>query len=276
MRGPDHRPLPLESEIVYGPLFSRRLGISLGINLLPKCKKVCSFDCVYCHYGPTDVWLAPPGAVDRAACAAHGPATASDADFPSVHEVVRALEPALRRHADITSLTFSGNGEPTLHPYFAEVVFEVRRLRDRLRPEARLTLFSNASTVVCPAVRAVLQTIEQPVLKLDAGDPVTFANVNRPAAGIDLDAIIAQMAMIAHLTLQTVFIDGLVSNVRGDAFEAWLAALAAIRPVQAQIYSTDYPVPDGSLQRVPPFVLRELASRAKARTGVEVQAYWIS
>jgi len=248
---------------VYGPIVSRRLGRSLGLNLLPIRAKVCSFDCVYCHYGDTDVKVSKPALGD-----------AQDIGYPALGDVVKAVEGALRTWGAVDSLTFSGNGEPTLCPFFAEIAFEVRRLRDRTCPGARITLFSNATTLIHPGVQAALQHIDRPILKLDAGDALTFEQVNRPARGIDFGGVVETLRRIQDLTLQTVLIDGPVTNASGDAFEAWLRTVAELKPKLVQIYSTDYPVPDATVQRVPAFRLRELAGIARHRIGAQVQAFW--
>lgn len=257
------RPLPLETTIVYGPVVSRRLGRSLGVNLLPICTKVCSFDCIYCHYGATDVKERDPETI-----------ATQEAGFPTIGAVVRAVERALRVHGAVDSITFSGNGEPTLHPYFSEAVFEVSRLRDRHSPGARVSLSSNATTLGRSDIRACLKYVDTPILKLDAGDTETFARINRPAQGIDLAGIIEALRRVPNLTIQTVLVDGLVTNAAGDAFEAWLRALTELSPAHVQIYSTDYPVPDATVQRVPAFRLRQLAEVAGHRTGAPVRAYW--
>lgn len=257
------RPLPLETTIVYGPIVSRRLGRSLGLNLLPIHAKVCSFDCVYCHYGDTDVKVSRPVQGDG-----------QDLGFPNPGDVAKAVERALRTCGAVDSLTFSGNGEPTLYPYFAEIAFEVRRLRDRYCPGARIALFSNATTLMHPGVQAALQHIDRPILKLDAGDAMTLTQVNRPAAGVNFAGVVEALHGIRDLTLQTVLFDGPVTNASGDAFEAWLRTVTELKPTQIQIYSTDYPVPDATIQRVPAFRLRELAGIARHRTGAQVQAYW--
>jgi len=110
--------LSLETTLTYGPLFSRRLGRSLGVNVLPFDRKVCSFDCVYCHYGNTALKTLTPAGVA----------------FPAVGAILQAIETALRRYPHVDALTFSGNGEPTLHPHFPAIVAETRRLRDALAP----------------------------------------------------------------------------------------------------------------------------------------------
>lgn len=252
--------LPLKQEIIYGPVNSRRLGRSLGINLLPTGGKVCSFDCVYCQYGPTRVKALEPG----------------PAGFPPLGEVIAAVETALTSGPDCDSFTFSGNGEPTLHPQWPEIVEAVRLLRDRHRPAARLTLLSNSSTAARPAVRATLTRLEMPIMKLDAGDEATLAAINRPAKGICLEAIVEALAQIPGLNIQSLMVEGVVTNSAGPAFENWLSVLAALKPVQVQIYSTDRPVPEAGIERVPPERLQQIAARVVAHTGLDVRAYWSS
>lgn len=252
------RVLPLEHTYTYGPVRSRRLGRSLGINALPFGRKICSFNCVYCHYGVTPgVTLTPPAE-----------------DFPGVEPILRAVETALRAYPEVDALTFSGNGEPTLHPHFRDLVFGVRQLRNRLAPQAQVTLFSNATTLHLSQVQAALAWIDTPIMKLDAGDPLTFARIDRPAPGITLDAILAALRTLPRVIIQSVLIDGPVSNAHGDALEAWIAALDTIRPYQVQIYSTDYPVAETSVQRVPPYRLRQIAADVAQRTGLDIRAFW--
>ena len=250
--------LPLERAVCYGPLHSRRLGLSLGINLLSTQRKICSFDCIYCHYGPTHLKTLAP----------------DEHDLPGAETILKAIAQALHRHPEVDSLTFSGNGEPTLHPYFPAILAETARLRDRFAPRAKITVFSNATTLTRPEIHAALLRCDNPILKLDAGDPQTFALIDRPVAGLELATLCAAIKSVPHAITQSAFIGGRVSNVEGDAFEAWLTALAAIRPTQAQIYSTDYPVAEASIEHIPPYRLRALAAEATRRTGVEVTAYW--
>jgi len=252
--------LPLKQEIIYGPVNSRRLGRSLGINLLPTGSKVCSFDCVYCQYGLTRVKTLEPG----------------PAGFPPLGEVIAAVETALKSGPDFDSFTFSGNGEPTLHPQWPEVVEAVRLLRDRHRPTVGLTLLSNSSTVTRPAVRATLSRLEVPIMKLDAGDEATLTAINRPAKGICLEAIVEALAQIPSLTIQSLMVQGAMTNSAGPAFENWVSALARLKPVQVQIYSTDRPVPEAGIERVPPERLQQIAARVVAHTGLDVRAYWSS
>ncbi len=250
--------LPLEATLTYGPLFSRRLGRSLGVNVLPFGCKVCSFDCIYCHYGYTTVKTLTP----------------SGMTFPTVDAILHAIETALRHYPHVDALTFSGNGEPTLHPHFPAIVAETRRLRDALAPNVKLALFSNATTAHLPHIQASLPDFDLPILKLDAGDPTTLARINRPAAGVTLDSILTGLKVTPNLIVQSVLIDGAVSNSKGEALAAWVAALDALRPAAVQLYSTDYPVPDEGVERVPPYMLKRIAAEVAERTGLHIEAFW--
>jgi wyosine [tRNA(Phe)-imidazoG37] synthetase (radical SAM superfamily) len=252
--------LPLKQGIIYGPVNSRRLGRSLGINLLPAWGKVCSFDCIYCQYGRTRVKTLEPG----------------PADLPTLGEVIAAVEAALDTAPEFDNFTFSGNGEATLHPRWPEIVEAVRHLRDRYRPSARLTLLSNSSTAVRPEIRATLARLDAPIMKLDAGDEATFAAMDRPADGVSLDAIVAALAQVPGLIIQSLMLQGAVTNSAGPALENWLRVLARIKPVHVQVYSTDRPVPETGVERVPPEGLQQLATHAAEQTGLDVRAYWSS
>ncbi len=250
--------LPLETGIIYGPLFSRRLGLSLGVNVLPVAYKVCSFDCIYCHYGLTDRKTTP-----------------RDDDFPAPERVYLAVEQALRSSKRFDTLTFSGNGEPTLHPRFTDIVTQVRQMRDRLRPEVALSLYSNASTVVQPQIREVLRYFDNPILKLDVGDQQTFEKINRPLQDIKLEDIIAGLKTVLYLIIQTLLMSGPINNSQTKTIQTWQEVLADIRPAKVQLYSCDYPVPVRGVARVLPYVLKRIASETEMRTGVSVVPYWI-
>jgi wyosine [tRNA(Phe)-imidazoG37] synthetase (radical SAM superfamily) len=250
--------LPLETGIVYGPIRSRRLGLSLGVNLLPTRYKLCSFDCVYCHYGRTDVKSL----------------SADVRDLPWSREVLREVEAALREVPNIDTITFSGNGEPTLHPAFPKIAAAIRKLRDELAPTVKLALFSNATTAHMEHIRQALPLFDLPMLKLDAGDPDTLAAINRPAPEVRWERIVEGLDQVSHLVIQSVLIDGEVSNVRGAAFEAWMDALAQLKPTHVQVYSTDYPVPESGVERVLPYELKRIAEEVRERTELPIEALW--
>lgn len=250
--------LQLQAGMIYGPVNSRRLGRSLGINLLPTGYKLCSFDCVYCHYGRTKVkTLFPEGR-----------------HLPSVEEVLKAVREALQVYRDIDYLTFSGNGEPTLHPHFPTITSGVCQLRDELRPDVKLAILSNCTTVHFPHIRESLALFDAPIMKLDAGDPRTLTRINRPAPAVKLERIVEGLKDVPGLIIQSVLVHGKVTNVKGKPFEALLSALSEIRPTQVQIYSTDRPVPEAGLEKVPPSTLQRIAREMEKRTGLQVNAYW--
>ncbi len=194
----------LQEKIVYGPIHSRRLGTSLGINLLSPFHKICSFDCVYCQYGKTDQLTDKP-------------------DSSSVYtpeQILKEVEIGLKTVRRLDSITFSGNGEPTLHPDFANIVEETCLLRDRFQPGVPLAVFTNGSTLSRQKVRTALELIDIPLVKLDAGDQLSFEKINRPMAGLKLSGLIETMKGLKGLILQSLFLKGRVSNSTGFDFRS--------------------------------------------------------
>ena len=213
---------------------------------------------MYCHYGRTGVLTLAP---EEGLC-------------PGVERVLAMVEEALRTRRDFDYLTFSGNGEPALHPQFPEIAAGVRRLRDQWQPEVKLAILSNSTTVHLPQVREALALLDVPIMKLDAGDPRTLAAINRPVREVELETIVAGLKGMRGLVVQSVMIGGAVSNVSAEPFEAWVGALAEIRPAWVQIYSTDRPVPEAGVEKVEPAALERMAGEVERRMGMRVQAYW--
>jgi len=252
--------IPLKTKILYGPVNSRRLGRSLGLNLSPKSYKWCSFNCVYCQYGWTSICSMDAGS--------------NRGELPAVAEFEEALGTALKEHlaGEIDNITFSGNGEPTLHPQFPELVDITLELRNRYYPEARVGVLSNSSTVVIDSVRQALARLDFRIMKLDAGNPQTFQMVNRPCPEVNYQAIVDGLKSLEKVTIQTMFIDGSVQNIGRREVDAWLERLKEIAPVYAQIYSLHRPPASSSLKEVPPETLHEIARRAEREAGVRVEA----
>ena len=222
--------LPLQSGIIYGPVHSRRLGRSLGINVLPAGRKVCNFDCRYCQYGWTDPRVL---------------AAMGEGGYPAVRDVVDAVEAALEGLPEAPHyITFSGNGEPTLHPRFGEIVDGVNEARNRLAPLARTAILSNSSRVMDPGVREALGRLDARIMKLDAGTESGFARYNRPAAGIALEAIVEGLRALADIQIQALFTGGPAGNLNDAEIEAWLGRVARIRPRLVQLYTLDREPPD--------------------------------
>lgn len=253
--------LPLQIGVLYGPINSRRLGRSLGINLMPTKYKLCSFDCVYCHYGRTDV-----SAVDL---------EPYRTDLPSVNDVVAAVEEALTSSMRFDYLTFSGNGEPTLHPDFAEIVERLTVLRQRHQPALKIALLSNSSGLFKETVRKACARIDLPVFKLDVGNERMFKKVNRPAHEVKFSDMVQNLTALEHVYLQTVFMSGDPSNVEPQELACYYEAVANIKPREVQIYSLDRPVQNAYIQRVVPAQLEKMATEGSRETGVRFRAYYL-
>lgn len=252
--------LALKPGIIYGPVNSRRLGRSLGINLSPSGYKLCSFNCVYCHYGWT-----------RKLTSSFD--TFHD-DLPGRVEIDAAVEEALKPGIEFDYITFSGNGEPTLHPDFPELVDDVIALRNLYRPAVKLGLLSNSSGLVHESVRRVVSKIDFPMFKLDAGTEATFRAINRPAKGISFKTIVDGLTSVSNIIIQSVLIDGDPSNVTEAELDAYFGLLTQIKPREVHIYSIDRPVPKSSIALVPPERLEKIAERGRRQTGIRIIAFY--
>jgi len=252
-------PLALQQGILYGPVRSRRLGLSLGINLMPCRAKLCPFDCVYCQYGWSRIHTASPD-----------PGVAG---LPSPAEVEAALAGALRSGVRTDFVTFSGNGECTVHPAFPEIVDRVLRVRDRFLPSARTCLLSNGAGLLDARVRAGIHRLDLRVLKLDAGDEASFREINRPCPGLRYEDILEGLRSCRGFLTQTLFLDGAVENLSAGKRERWLQSLSELRPEGAQIYSLDRPPAASGLIQVCRERLEGIAREAEERTGIPVRVF---
>ena len=227
--------LDLQDGIIYGPVRSRRLGRSLGINILPTGRKVCSFDCLYCQYGFSQGKTREEAGKERNR-------------LPTVTEVLSAVEGAvLNLSPPAAYLTFSGNGEATLHPNFKEIVLGLRDIRDRLCPGSKTAILSNSSMVNDPLIREALALLDVRIMKLDAGTEEMFAHYNRPAKGITLEGTVAGLAALEDVTIQSLFTKGAEGNFTPDHLSAWLEQIKKISPLFVQLYTLDRESPTTSL-----------------------------
>jgi wyosine [tRNA(Phe)-imidazoG37] synthetase (radical SAM superfamily) len=249
--------LPLRRKVIYGPVTSRRLGSSLGLNLLPGTAKVCSFDCVYCQYGRTTVKTTTP----------------SHDGFPTLQEVTDEVEEALGRGHHLDYITFSGHGEATLHPQFLEIVEAVVGLRDRYAPNALVAILSNSTLLERPAVRQALLQLDRRFMKLDAGDQATFEQVNRPASSIKVRDVVEGLKQLRPLVIQTLMLAGSVDNASEAAREPWIEAVSEIKPVEIHLYSLDRVPAESSVAKVDKQGLLQIAEEVDRRTGVPVKVY---
>ena len=251
--------LPLQQGIIYGPLKSRRLGRSLGINLLPTAFKVCSLNCSYCQYGWTKELT--------------NSAEKYRGYLPSVTDVTRPLAQALRFHKEIDYVTFSGNGEPTLHPDFPEIMDEALRIKEKLMPKVKIAVLSNSTTCWRPQIKEVLGKIDQPIMKLDVGNQVSFRKMNHGPTPVTFDKIFDGLKWLSDIAIQTMFVRGKVDNSTDQEVRSWINRLEEINPLWVQIYSLDRGTASDQLERVEPARLQEIANMAKQMTGLLIEVY---
>lgn len=253
--------IPLQTRIAYGPIASRRLGRSLGVNVLPDGRKVCNFNCPYCQYGWTPPMLQWTAGRARLA-------------WPPARAIVDAVDAALREDARVDRITLAGNGEPTLHPDFPEIVDGLRSVRDGRSPRARLAILSNASTCAEPAVAAALARIDECYMKLDAGDVIRHRRMNGSAVSIGL--VISGLEALRDVTLQSLFTrdpSGRIDNTTAEAIENWLAAVRQVAPQAVHVYTIDRDPAWPRLERVPRVELEAIAARVQ-REGIPAYVFW--
>lgn len=248
-------PTSLFGSIIFGPIHSRRLGVSLGVNLLPASGKVCSFDCIYCECGYN--------------------AERKGGKLPKPEEVIGALEERLKAMSatqnPLDVITFAGNGEPTLHPDFARIIDATIALRDRYYPEAKVSVLSNSTRIDRPDVFNALMKVDNNILKLDSVFQETVDLIDVPnQEKFTVDNLIENLkAFKGNLIIQTMFLRGehngkVVDNTIEREVAGWLEALREIAPKQVMVYSLDRPTPEQKLVKVPREELEKIADRARA------------
>lgn len=244
---------------VFGPVHSRRLGVSLGVNLLPADGKICSFDCIYCECGLN---------------ASHRP----HLRMPERAAVRAALERKLAEMAASgvlpDTITFAGNGEPTGHPEFAQIIDDVIVLRRRFCPKAKISVLTNATHILKPHVYEALLLVDNPLLKLDTVDPDYIRRVDRPQSAYDLPRLVERMrAFGSRCLIQTMFMKGewqgeSVDNTGERYVAPWLDTVRSIGPKLVTIYTIDRETPDKALQKATHEELDAIAARVRA-AGLE-------
>ena len=245
----------LYDNIIFGPVRSRRLGLSLGVNLLPIESKLCSFDCIYCECG----WNADHPGQRR---------------FNAREDVRAMLDTTLARMvADGTPpdvITFAGNGEPTMHPDFENIIEDTLALRDKHAPAAKVSVLSNATQIHREDVRRALLRVDNNILKLDSAFDATVQLVNKPQGNYTVARTVELLKMFeGNLIVQTMFLRGeylgqRVDNTTEEEVSAWLKLVASIAPKQVMVYSLDRDTPCQTLEKVEKDELRAIAARVEA------------
>lgn len=249
-------------DTIFGPIHSRRLGTSLGINLTPNDGKICSFDCIYCEAGYN----------------AQGTGTTGISPREEVRTLLEQKLAAMKANGDrLDVITFSGNGEPTLHPDFNGVVDDVIALRDRYYPQVKISVLSNSTMIDRSAVVEALKKVDNNILKLDSAIDRTMRLIDRPVnRNFNVADLVERLKQFSgQCIVQTMMLRGehegeRIDNTTDEEVEALLAAYLEIRPMEVMLYSIDRATPEENLQKVPKEELETIAERFRAK-GIKVQ-----
>lgn len=257
-------PVFLFDNLVFGPIHSRRLGKSLGVNLLPIHAKECSFNCIYCECG----WTKGRNALKM--------------NLPTREDVYLALEKRLKEligtDSEPDSITFAGNGEPTMHPQFAEIIGDVINLRDSLIPSAKISVLSNGSMLHKHQVIEALMLVDNNIQKLDGGNEAIVKMINMPLKAFKLKEYVEQLKRIRkNLIIQTLFLRGkmnekVIDNTQPGELNDWLNLLRQIQPKAVMIYSLDRATPAHDLEKIGEEELLLIAQKVH-EIGIEANVF---
>ena len=242
-------------QTIFGPINSRRLGISLGINLLPTNYKYCTFNCIYCECGWTEV------------------NPENQAIFIPADVMMEQLEKRLielqKEGVMPNSFTLAGNGEPTVHPQFPEIVDGSIALRNKYFPEAKISVLSNATMLSNPLILNALRKVDNNIQKIDAGTEETFQLINNPKVDITLAEIVGNLKQFkGQFIVQTLFLRAemngvLIDNTSEKEITAWLEILKEIRPRRVMLYSIERETPLSGIQKITRTELSRIAARVE-------------
>ena len=237
----------IREETVFGPIFSRRLGSSLGINLLPVNGKICTFDCIYCECG----WNRDGR---------------DDTRLPKAAEVREVLEAKLQQLAadgvPVDSITFSGDGESTINPDFSQIIDDTLALRDKYYPSAKVSVLSNATQVHRPEIFKALKKVDNPIMKIDAPTNELVEKINHPAPGYDVNRVVEALKQFhGDFILQTRFLKSKdFDSSSPEVLDGWMDIVRLLKPREVMAYTIDRPTPEEGLQK---FTVEEMRTFLK-------------
>ena len=226
----------VREETVFGPIFSRRLGSSLGINLLPVNGKICTFDCIYCECG----WNKDGRGDTRLPKAAE------------VHDTLEAkLQKLIQEGVPVDSITFSGDGESTIHPDFPQIIDDTLALRDQYYPSAKVSVLSNATQVHRPEIFEALRKVDNPIMKIDAPTNELVEKINKPAPGYDVNRVVEALKRFnGDFILQTMFLRSKdFDSSSPEVLLPWMDLVRLLKPREVMAYTIDRPTPEEGLQK---------------------------
>jgi len=254
----------LFNELIFGPVKSRRLGISLGINLLPTNNKYCTFNCIYCECGWTDI-------------------KGKNIVLPKRDEFKQKLEAKLKAlqgtENEPDAITFAGNGEPTIHPDFSAIIDDTIEARNQYAPKAKISVLSNASQLHKQRVEEALTKVDKNIQKLDAGTDEMFQKINQPLGKLSLSQIVDKLLSFkGKLIIQTLFIKGTykgerIDNTTEEEISKWLEIVKKVNPEYVMIYPIDRDTPTKDLEKIPPETMDAIAKRVN-EAGIKTEVYY--
>lgn len=254
----------LWDDLVFGPIKSRRLGSSLGVNLLPGNNKICTFNCVYCECG----WGDSPKQLIL--------------NFHKKEDILVALENKLKELKSsqfiLNSITFAGNGEPTMHPDFSDIVDEVIQLRNRYFPETIITCLSNSTMIGNELVRNALLKLDNPWMKLDAGSQKMFQLINQSFDKILVKDVVENLQkMSGQISIQTLMLRGLIDgekidNTQGQELDLWISHIEKIKPIRVILYPIDRETPLSKIEKISKDELESIANKVRKK-GIETLVF---
>lgn len=248
--------------LVYGPVESKRFGLSLGVNFLGTETKICSFNCPYCELGLTTIKMSQ---------------LKKEISFPTIQSIEEAVRNALvdsnSRNQQIESLLISGHGEPTLHPEFSEAIDLILRARTELSPKVKIVCLTNGANLDNARVIKGLNSIDIPCVKFDAGNEDIFSKMNEPLVRTNIAKCIQGAKKIKNLHVQSFFVQGSLDNTLKNAIDDWMEVVGIVKPQMVYLTTLDRVPPTSGLKQVLPQVLKEISERLTKKTGIKSHAY---
>jgi wyosine [tRNA(Phe)-imidazoG37] synthetase (radical SAM superfamily) len=244
-------------DIVYGPVKSLRYGSTMGINLLGT-SKVCSYNCVYCHLGPTELTMNK---------------IRKDYEFPSLDQIKTMFREYIRKSVLVDVIVISGNGEPTLYPQFEEAAQMIIDLRNEHLPGKKVVCLSNGAHLDSKKVVAGMNLLDERVIKVDAGNDQLMQKVNDPLVRINLAKFLTGVRKLTDCTVQSLFIEGDVSNCNAEILDEWMEVIGMIKPKGIQLCTLSRPGFLPGIRAVEDDVLYGIAFKLKKRTTLESQVF---
>ncbi len=253
----------LFESLIFGPISSRRLGKSLGVNLMPEIGKICSFNCIYCECG----W---------------NPENKNIRQLPKKETFASLLEERLKElcisDQEPDSITFSGNGEPTLHPDFAEIIDITVKLRDTYIPKAKISVLTNGTMLHKKEIFDAINKVDNNIIKIDGGTIETITAINKPNVKLDLESYITLLEQFkGNIVIQTCFLRGMhegrkIDNTNEEELILWRKHIERIKPRKTMIYAIERETPEKDLEKISMAELEKIAAPLREK-GFDVECY---